>query len=61
MSGCAELYRPDLYNAGFHKIVVQADVAGAIVYSRPGYEVMELRGSYLSRRATRFKRPAAGC
>ncbi|MBV8898331.1 MAG: VWA domain-containing protein [Acidobacteriaceae bacterium] len=34
-------YRPDPYTAGFHKIVVQADVPGAIVYSRPGYEVTE--------------------
>lgn len=34
-------YRPDPYTAGFHKIVVQSDVASAIVYSRPGYEVIE--------------------
>ncbi len=32
-------YRPDRYDAGFHRIVVSVDVPGAIVYSRPGYQV----------------------
>jgi VWFA-related protein len=34
-------YRPDPYSAGFHKIAVQVDVPGAIVYARPGYQVAE--------------------
>lgn len=34
-------YRPDPYTAGFHKIAVRTEVADAIVYSRPGYEVTE--------------------
>lgn len=32
-------YRPDPYDVGFHRIAVNVDVPGAIVYSRPGYRV----------------------
>ena len=32
-------YRPDPYEAGLHRITVQVDVEGAVVYSRPGYRV----------------------